>query len=104
MADRLEITGWDVQRWGGGSDRRANDLPTGWTVVLGQNEEGKSSVAAALAWLLAGPGSRRELQCFGLTDDMLHASLDGTLQGENLHIAVSPKVLSPPPPSNRRKQ
>ena len=94
MADRLEITGWDVQRWGGGSDRRANDLPTGWTVVLGQNEEGKSSVAAALAWLLAGPGSRRELQCFGLTDDMLHASLDGTLQGENLHIAVSPKVLS----------
>ena len=54
MADRLEITGWDVQRWGGGSDRRANDLPTGWTVVLGQNEEGKSSVAAALAWLLAG--------------------------------------------------
>jgi uncharacterized protein YhaN len=94
MADRLEITGWDVQHWGGGSDRRANDLPTGWTVVLGQNEAGKSSVAAALAWLLAGPGSRRELQRFGLTDDMLHASLDGTLQGENLHIAVSPKVLS----------
>ena len=49
MADRLEITGWDVQRWGGGSDRRANDLPTGWTVVFGQNEEGKSSVVAALA-------------------------------------------------------
>ena len=90
MADRLEITGWDVQRWGGGSDRRANDLPTGWTVVFGQNEEGKSSVAAALAWLLAGPGSRRELQRFGLTDETFQASLYGTLRGESLHIAVSP--------------
>jgi uncharacterized protein YhaN len=94
MADRLEITGWDVQRWGGGSDRRANDLPTGWTVVFGQNEEGKSSVAAALAWLLAGPGSRRELQRFGLTDEPFQASLYGTLRGESLHIAVSPQVLS----------
>ncbi len=94
MADRLEITGWDVQRWGGGSDRRANDLPTGWTVVFGQNEEGKSSVAAALAWLLAGPGSRRELQRFGLTDEPFQASLYGTLGGESLRIAVSPQVLS----------
>jgi|GEM_PF-6184319 uncharacterized protein YhaN len=94
MADRLEITGWDVQRWGGGSDRRANDLPTGWTVVFGQNEEGKSSVAAALAWLLAGPGSRKELQRFGLADEPFQASLYGTLRGESLHIAVSPQVLS----------
>ena len=94
MADRLEITGWDVQRWGGGSDRRANDLPTGWTVVFGQNEEGKSSVAAALAWLLAGPGAKKQLECFGLADEQFQASLYGTLQGERLHIAVSPQVLS----------
>ena len=94
MADRLEITGWDVQRWGGGSNRRANDLPTGWTVVFGQNEEGKSSVAAALAWLLAGPGAKKQLECFGLADEQFQASLYGTLQGERLHIAVSPQVLS----------
>jgi len=94
MADRLEITGWHVERWGGGSDRHATNLPTGLTVVLGQNEEGKSSVAAALAWLLAGPGGRKELRRFGLTDDMLQASLSGTLQGANLQIRVSPKVLS----------
>ncbi|SVB84085.1 uncharacterized protein METZ01_LOCUS236939, partial [marine metagenome] len=57
-------------------------------VVYGPNASGKSSVAMALAWLLAGPGTMDVLRPFGNFEDPLHASLTAQLGAENVHLDV----------------
>ena len=88
MPDRLFITSWDIERWGRASGNRKSKIPDGLTVVYGPNASGKSSVAMALAWLLAGPGTMDVLRPFGNFEDPLHASLTAQLGAENVHLDV----------------
>ena len=88
MPDRLFITSWDIEHWGRASGNRQEEIPDGLTVVYGPNASGKSSVAMALAWLLAGPGFNVDLNPFGTAGDLLHASLTAQLGDDKVHLDV----------------
>ncbi len=88
MPDRLFITSWDLEHWGRASGNRQEEIPDGLTVVYGPNASGKSSVAMALAWLLAGPGFNVDLNPFGTAGDPLHASLTAQLGDDKVHLDV----------------
>ena len=92
MPDRLFITSWDIEHWGRASGNRQEEISDGLTVVYGPNASGKSSVAMALAWLMAGPGFYADLNPFGTAGDSLHASLTAQLGDDEVHLGVRMEV------------
>lgn len=92
MSEQLRIEQVKIDQWGRAS-HFARILPdNGFVVLFGENESGKTSLAAVLAWLLAGPGPQQLLRRFGDDGDELAASLRGWLGAQQLEIRVTAKV------------
>lgn len=92
MTEILRVDRVEVPRWGRASGFKL-DLPeTGFVVLYGPNESGKTSVATALAWLIAGPGRSSLLHRFGGNKEILEARLTGRLGSDDLRIKVEAKV------------
>ena len=92
MSEILRVDRLEVPRWGRASGFKL-DLPeTGFVVLYGPNESGKTSVATALAWLIAGPGRSSLLHRFGRSKEVLEARLIGLLGSDDLRIDVEAKV------------
>ncbi len=92
MSKILKVNRVEVPRWGRASGFKL-DLPeTGFVVLHGPNESGKTSVATALAWLIAGPGRSSLLHRFGKNKEVLGARLTGLLGSDDLRIEVEAKV------------
>jgi len=92
VSERLRIERVKIEKWGRASGL-ARDLPDNdFMVLLGGNETGKTSLATALAWLLAGPGGQKLLRLFGDDGDELSASLRGRLGSQQLEIKAKAKV------------
>lgn len=92
MSKILRVDRAAVPRWGRASGFKL-DLPeTGFVVLYGPNESGKTSVATALAWLIAGPGRSSLLHRFGRSNEVLEAKLTGRLGSDDLRIKVEAKV------------
>ena len=92
MSDILKVKRVEVERWGRASGF-ALDLPEkGFVVLHGPNESGKTSLATALAWLIAGPGTEQLLHRFGRSDEVLEAKLIGQLGLDDLMIKVKVRV------------
>lgn len=79
MTELLHISRVDFRAWGGASGVEMAGLPPGLTVVLGDNETGKSSIASGLALLLTGGGLAGDFSPFGENQDRLEAALIGHL-------------------------
>lgn len=92
MSQLLRVDQIDVERWGRATGF-SQPLPDDRFVVLyGSNESGKTSLAAAMAWLLAGPGSRKLLHRFGRDGDVVAATLRGRLGSDPVQITVRAQV------------
>ena len=103
MSEILRVDRVEVVRWGRASGFTL-DLPEQRLVVLhGPNESGKTSLATALAWLIAGPGSQGTLQGFGTASETLEASLEGRLGASPLFLRVRAKVTRQSPGSAARE-
>ncbi|MYF28964.1 MAG: hypothetical protein F4169_08885 [Gammaproteobacteria bacterium] len=92
MSEQLRIERVKIDQWGRASGL-ARDLPdNNFVVLFGENESGKTSLATALAWSLAGPGPQQLLRRFGDDGDELAANLHGRLGTEQLEIRAKAKV------------
>lgn len=92
MSQLLRVDQINVERWGRATGF-SQPLPDDHFVVLfGSNESGKTSLATAMAWLLAGPGSGSLLQRFGGGGDVVAATLRGRLGSDPVQIAVRAQV------------
>ena len=87
MADPLHLSGARFEAWGGASGRELLDLAPWFTVVLGDNETGKSSIAAALSLLLAGGGTAGDFAPYGNVDDRLDVELTARIGASDLQAA-----------------
>lgn len=92
MSEMLRVEQVAIDRWGRASGFELNLPKDNFVVLHGPNESGKSSLATALVWLIAGPGSRQLLLRFGVEGEMLSARLSGHLGSESLWIKVNAKV------------
>ncbi len=92
MSKILRVDRVEVPRWGRASGFKLNLPEKGFVVLYGPNESGKTSVATALAWLIAGPGQSSLLHRFGRNQEVLEAKLTGLLGSDDLRIEVRAKV------------
>lgn len=92
MSEMLRIEHAEVARWGRASGFELPLPSNGFVVLYGPNESGKTSLATALAWMIAGPGTTHLLHRFGQEDELLQASLRGWLGTERLVAEVDVKV------------
>ena len=92
MSEMLKIDTVDVVSWGRASGVELTLPDSGLVVLYGPNESGKTSLATALAWLVAGPGTPQLTRRFGNEGDRLKARLQGRLRDERLTADVNVKV------------
>ena len=95
MTEQLRVEEVKIERWGRASGFGPVPLAGDFVVLFGGNESGKTSVATALAWLLAGPGDQQLLRDFGIEDDQLDASLRGRWGTDRLRISATARVPKP---------
>lgn len=88
----LRIEHAEVVRWGRASGFRLPLPSDGFVVLYGPNESGKTSLATALAWMIAGPGPTRLLHCFENEGEHLQARLQGQLGDDRLTAEVDVRV------------
>ena len=86
MPESLYVSGVNFREWGGASGVQLSDIPPGLTVILGDNEVGKSSMASGLALLLMGGGTAVDFSLFGEATDRLTAELTGRLGPSDLRV------------------
>ena len=103
MSAPLQIERLDIERWGRASGFDLDLSAGNFLVLFGPNESGKSSVATALAWLIAGPGTQGVLQRFGAEKETLQAHLRGRLGPDLLTVEVSARVTSQRPGTSVRE-
>lgn len=103
MTALLRVERLDVSRWGRASDFDLDISAGNFVVLFGPNESGKSSLATALAWLIAGPGTQGDLQRFGTEKEILQARLQGLLGSDDLTIEVSATVTGQRPGTGARE-
>ena len=96
MPEALRVINWSIPQWGGATSLTYVDVPPGMVVVHGRNETGKSSLAGAIAWLLAGPGNEADLHHLGPNKAPLHATLQAELANKTLSIEVRATVPAKP--------
>ena len=96
MPEALRVINWSIPQWGGATSLTYVDVPPGMVVVHGRNETGKSSLAGAIAWLLAGPGIEADLHHLGPYEAPLHAMLQAELANKTLSIEVRATVPAKP--------
>ena len=99
MSEILSVERLETPSWGRASgfdlalpDRR-------FVVLYGPNESGKTSLASALSWLIAGPGSASLLQRFGRPGDKIAARLRGRLGADA--VTIESRVTVPQAASKR---
>lgn len=92
MSGMLRVEQVAVDRWGRASGFELNLPRDNFVVLYGPNESGKTSLATALVWLIAGPGSRQVLRRFGTEGEMLSARLSGHLDSDSLKIEAKARV------------
>ena len=92
MSEMLRVEQVAVDRWGRASGFELNLPKDDFVVLYGPNESGKTSLATALAWLIAGPGTRELLRRFGAEGETLAARLSGRLGTESLRIETMTRV------------
>ena len=92
MAESLHVSGVDFREWGGASGVQLSDILPGLTVILGDNEVGKSSMARGLALLLMGGGTAADFSPFGEATDRLTAELTGSLGPTDLRVDLQTTV------------
>ncbi len=92
MSEMLRIERAEVTRWGRASGFELFLPKNGFVVLYGPNESGKTSIATALAWMIAGPGTTHLLHRFGSEGEHLQASLRGWLGAERLDAEVDVRV------------
>ena len=103
MSEIFRVDRVEVPRWGCASGFQL-DLPEkGFVVLYGPNESGKTSVATALAWLIAGPATQGTLQRFGVAGETLEASAKGRVGNSPLSLRVRVKVTQQSPGSAARE-
>lgn len=103
MSEILRVDRVVVPRWGRASGFKL-DLPeTGFVVLYGPNESGKTSVATALAWLIAGPATQGTLQRFGVAGETLEANAKGRVGNSPLSLRVRVKVTQQSPGAAARE-
>ncbi len=90
--DRLASEG--DGRGNGGIEGAGRGAGGGLFVVYGPNESGKTSFAAALAWLIAGAGSQGVLRRFGGPEEKLKAAFQGRIGNEALRADVQVTVTN----------
>ena len=95
MSEQLRVEELIIERWGRASGFGSVPLADDFIVLFGDNESGKTSVATALAWLLAGPGDQKLLRKFGSEGDQLGANLRGQWGTDRLRISATAKVPKP---------
>lgn len=103
MSALLRVERLDIPQWGRASGFDLDLSAGNFLVLFGPNESGKSSVATALAWLIAGPGKQDVLQRFGSADEILRARLQGLLGSDDLAIDVRAKVTAQRPGFSARE-
>lgn len=92
MSRMLRIDEVDVPSWGRASGVALRLPGSGLVVLYGPNESGKTSLATALAWLIAGPGPPQLTRRFGHEGERLEARLRGQLGDERLIADAVVKV------------
>ena len=103
MSALLRIERLDIERWGRASGFDLDLSAGNFLVLFGLNESGKSSVATALAWLIAGPGTQGVLQRFGADKEVLRARLQGTLGSDQLTVKARATVTAQRPGTDARE-
>ena len=103
MSALLRVQRLETPQWGRASGFDLDLSAGNFLVLYGPNESGKSSVATALAWLIAGPGKQGVLQRFASADEILRARLQGLLGSDYLAIDVRAKVTAQSPGSSARE-
>ena len=92
MSDPLHLSGARFGAWGGASGHELLDLAPGFTVVFGDNETGKSSIAAALSLLLAGGGTAGDFAPYGNHGDRLDVELTARIGDSELQTALTTRL------------
>ncbi len=94
MSNQLKISAVRVKKFGGLSNLNLS-LPKGKLItIFGSNEAGKSTLAEAIMWLIAGPSvSKSEIQRFGESGETLVAELEGLLEKSPLLLKAEFKIL-----------
>ena len=103
MSAPLQIERLDIERWGRASGFDLDLSAGNFLVLFGPNESGKSSVATALAWLIAGPGTQGVLHRFGADKEVLQARLQGTLGSDHLAVKARATVTAQRPATGARE-
>jgi len=92
VSQLLRIDQINVERWGRATGFKQSLPDDHFVVLFGSNESGKTSLATAMAWLLAGPGSGSLLQRFGGGGDVVAATLRGRLGSDLVQVDVRAQV------------
>jgi uncharacterized protein YhaN len=94
MSNQLKISTLRVTNFGGLKNLTQEFPPENLITIFGSNEAGKSTLAEAIMWLIAGPSaSKSEIQRFGESGETLVAELEGLLEKSPLLLKAEFKIL-----------
>ena len=94
MSQELKISTVRVKNFGGLTNLNLSLPGSKLITVFGSNEAGKSTLAEAIMWLIAGPSaSKSEIQRFGEAGETLVAELEGLLEKSPLLLKAEFKIL-----------
>lgn len=94
MTNQLKISTLRVTNFGGLKNLTQEFPPENLITIFGSNEAGKSTLAEAIMWLIAGPSaSKSEIQRFGESGETLVAELEGLLEKSPLLLKAEFKIL-----------
>jgi len=95
MSNQLKISTLRVTKFGGLTNLTREFPSENLITIFGSNEAGKSTLAEAIMWLIAGPtGSKSEVQRFGAARDTLIAELEGLLETSPLLLKAEFRILT----------
>ncbi|WP_420608499.1 ATP-binding protein [Candidatus Poriferisodalis sp.] len=94
MSESLQVRRLVTDYWGRASGFDLALPHESMVVLFGPNESGKTSAAAALAWLIAGPGTHELQHRFGAAGDRLAARMEGQLGIDAVQFRVTMQVPS----------
>ncbi len=95
MSNQLRISTLRVTKFGGLKNLTQEFPSENLITIFGSNEAGKSTLAEAIMWLIAGPtGTASEIARFGNPTDTLVAELAGLLDGSEFLLNSKFKVLA----------
>ena len=94
MSNQLKISTLRVTKFGGLKNLTREFPSENLITIFGSNEAGKSTLAEAIMWLIAGPTTNRDrIRSFGNPTDILIAELVGILGESELRLLSEFRVL-----------